>query len=184
MICVLFVCEYAVIFLNRFWIVCKNICCVTGQANGKYTCPKIYFNHRCFSGPYLNKGRIAELPQCVGPGSCVLVLKEVCVFVINVSVTLRNPATLPYSWFFSVLLSSVVFYSTTFYSIVISDHFQYVLASLTVSLNKEPTALPFEWEPKMKMKLFWLHVQCSSAGFAMSHDHNTFHQAVITRRVA
>lgn len=48
-----------------------------GQANGKYCCPKIYFNHRCFSGPYLNKGRIAELPQCVGPGNCVLVLKEV-----------------------------------------------------------------------------------------------------------
>ncbi|KAL4656003.1 scm-like with four MBT domains protein 1 isoform X1 [Arapaima gigas] len=48
----------------------------TGQCNGKYSCPKIYFNHRCFSGPYLNKGRIAELPQCVGPGSCTLVLKE------------------------------------------------------------------------------------------------------------
>uniref|UniRef100_A0A8D2P7B6 Scm like with four mbt domains 1 n=1 Tax=Zosterops lateralis melanops TaxID=1220523 RepID=A0A8D2P7B6_ZOSLA len=45
--------------------------------NGKYCCPKIYFNHRCFSGPYLNKGRIAELPQSVGPGNCVLVLKEV-----------------------------------------------------------------------------------------------------------
>lgn len=45
--------------------------------NGKYCCPKIYFNHRCFSGPYLNKGRIAELPQCVGPGNCVLVLREV-----------------------------------------------------------------------------------------------------------
>ncbi|EPY76912.1 hypothetical protein CB1_001347004 [Camelus ferus] len=44
--------------------------------NGKYCCPKIYFNHRCFSGPYLNKGRIAELPQCVGPGNCVLVLRE------------------------------------------------------------------------------------------------------------
>ncbi|XP_053530101.1 scm-like with four MBT domains protein 1 isoform X2 [Ictalurus punctatus] len=53
------------------------------QANGKYTCPKIYFNHRCFSGPYLNKGRIAELPQCVGPGSCVLVLKEVLSLLIN-----------------------------------------------------------------------------------------------------
>ena len=34
-------------------------------------------NHRCFSGPYLNKGRIAELPQFIGPGNCVLVLKEV-----------------------------------------------------------------------------------------------------------
>ncbi|XP_018589692.1 scm-like with four MBT domains protein 1 isoform X3 [Scleropages formosus] len=54
-----------------------------GQCNGKYSCPKIYFNHRCFSGPYLNKGRIAELPQCVGPGSCVLVLKEVLTLLIN-----------------------------------------------------------------------------------------------------
>ncbi|XP_068951584.1 scm-like with four MBT domains protein 1 [Petaurus breviceps papuanus] len=51
--------------------------------NGKYFCPKIYFNHRCFSGPYLNKGRIAELPQCVGPGNCVLVLKEVLTLLIN-----------------------------------------------------------------------------------------------------
>ncbi|XP_029630795.1 scm-like with four MBT domains protein 1 [Salmo trutta] len=55
----------------------------TGQGNGKYCCPKIFFNHRCFSGPYLNKGRIAELPQCVGPGNCVLVLKEVLTLLIN-----------------------------------------------------------------------------------------------------
>ncbi|XP_041748336.1 scm-like with four MBT domains protein 1 [Coregonus clupeaformis] len=55
----------------------------TGQGNGKYCCPKIYFNHRCFSGPYLNKGRIAELPQFVGPGNCVLVLKEVLTLLIN-----------------------------------------------------------------------------------------------------
>ncbi|XP_069592979.1 scm-like with four MBT domains protein 1 [Ranitomeya imitator] len=52
-------------------------------SNGKYLCPKIYFNHRCFSGPYLNKGRIAELPKSVGPGNCVLVLKEVLSLVIN-----------------------------------------------------------------------------------------------------
>ncbi|XP_042191266.1 scm-like with four MBT domains protein 2 isoform X2 [Callorhinchus milii] len=51
--------------------------------NGKYCCSKIYFNHRCFSGPYLNKGRIAELPQSVGPGKCVLVLKEVLTLLIN-----------------------------------------------------------------------------------------------------
>lgn len=46
-------------------------------ANGRYCCSKIFVNHRCFSGPYLNKGRIAELPQAVGPGKCTLVLKEV-----------------------------------------------------------------------------------------------------------
>uniref|UniRef100_A0A3Q1EAX4 Scm like with four mbt domains 1 n=1 Tax=Acanthochromis polyacanthus TaxID=80966 RepID=A0A3Q1EAX4_9TELE len=55
----------------------------TPMGNGKYCCPKIYFNHRCFSGPYLNKGRIAELPQFIGPGNCVLVLKEVLTLLIN-----------------------------------------------------------------------------------------------------
>ncbi|XP_064417309.1 scm-like with four MBT domains protein 2 [Latimeria chalumnae] len=55
----------------------------TGTANGKYSCPQIFINHRCFSGPYLNKGRIAELPQSVGPGKCVLVLKEVLSMLIN-----------------------------------------------------------------------------------------------------
>ncbi|XP_055663906.1 scm-like with four MBT domains protein 2 isoform X1 [Falco peregrinus] len=55
----------------------------TGTINGRYCCPQLYINHRCFSGPYLNKGRIAELPQSVGPGKCVLVLKEVLSMVIN-----------------------------------------------------------------------------------------------------
>ncbi|KAM4035327.1 scm-like with four MBT domains protein 2 isoform 2-T3 [Anomaloglossus baeobatrachus] len=51
--------------------------------NIKYCCPQLYINHRCFSGKYLNKGRIGELPQSVGPGKCVLVLKEVLSMVIN-----------------------------------------------------------------------------------------------------
>uniref|UniRef100_A0A3Q4AVC3 SAM domain-containing protein n=1 Tax=Mola mola TaxID=94237 RepID=A0A3Q4AVC3_MOLML len=55
----------------------------TGSANGKYCCSKIFVNHRCFSGPYLNKGRIAELPQAVGPGKCTLVLKELLSMLIN-----------------------------------------------------------------------------------------------------
>uniref|UniRef100_A0A8D0G101 Scm like with four mbt domains 2 n=1 Tax=Sphenodon punctatus TaxID=8508 RepID=A0A8D0G101_SPHPU len=50
----------------------------TGTINGRYCCPPLFINHRCFSGPHLNKGRLAELPQSVGPGKCVLVLKEVC----------------------------------------------------------------------------------------------------------
>ncbi|CAO2595054.1 Scm-like with four MBT domains protein 2 [Lemmus lemmus] len=54
-----------------------------GTANGKYCCPQLFVNHRCFSGPFLNKGRIAELPQSVGPGKCVLVLKEVLSMIIN-----------------------------------------------------------------------------------------------------
>uniref|UniRef100_G3SVU6 Scm like with four mbt domains 2 n=1 Tax=Loxodonta africana TaxID=9785 RepID=G3SVU6_LOXAF len=56
---------------------------VPGTVNGKYCCPQLFINHRCFSGPYLNKGRIAELPQSVGPGKCVLVLKEVLSMIIN-----------------------------------------------------------------------------------------------------
>uniref|UniRef100_A0AC11DRG8 Scm like with four mbt domains 2 n=1 Tax=Ovis aries TaxID=9940 RepID=A0AC11DRG8_SHEEP len=55
----------------------------TGMVNGKYCCPQLFINHRCFSGPYLNKGRIAELPQSVGPGKCVLVLKEILSMLIN-----------------------------------------------------------------------------------------------------
>lgn len=52
---------------------------------GSSWCPKIYFNHRCFSGPFLSKGRIAELPRCVGPGPIQLVLKEVLTMLINVA---------------------------------------------------------------------------------------------------
>ncbi|CDQ84196.1 unnamed protein product [Oncorhynchus mykiss] len=73
--------KYIRIVSELLHCVCDVFC--TGQGNGKYCCPKIYFNHRCFSGPYLNKGRIAELPQCVGPGNCVLVLKEVLTLLIN-----------------------------------------------------------------------------------------------------
>ena len=52
---------------------------------GSGWCPKIYFNHRCFSGPLLSKGRIAELPKCVGPGPVELVLKEVLTMLISVA---------------------------------------------------------------------------------------------------
>lgn len=48
-------------------------------------CPKIYYNHKCFSGPYLSKGRIASLPKCVGPGPVGLVMKEVLTNLINVA---------------------------------------------------------------------------------------------------
>ncbi|KAF3859375.1 hypothetical protein F7725_021773 [Dissostichus mawsoni] len=57
-------------------ISCQPVAMDLGSANGRYCCSKIFVNHRCFSGPYLNKGRIAELPQAVGPGKCTLVLKE------------------------------------------------------------------------------------------------------------
>ncbi|KAF7655216.1 hypothetical protein LDENG_00059380 [Lucifuga dentata] len=64
--------------------VCQPISMDPGSANGnRYCCSKIFVNHRCFSGPYLNKGRIAELPQAVGPGKCTLVLKELLTMLIN-----------------------------------------------------------------------------------------------------
>ncbi|XP_056132938.1 scm-like with four MBT domains protein 2 isoform X2 [Lampris incognitus] len=63
--------------------VCQPVAVDPGSANGRYCCSKIFVNHRCFSGPYLNKGRIAELPQAVGPGKCTLVLKEVLTMLIN-----------------------------------------------------------------------------------------------------
>lgn len=62
---------------------CQPVAMDPGAANGRYCCSKIYVNHRCFSGPYLNKGRIAELPQAVGPGKCTLVLKELLSMLIN-----------------------------------------------------------------------------------------------------
>ncbi|XP_036366059.1 scm-like with four MBT domains protein 1 isoform X1 [Octopus sinensis] len=48
-------------------------------------CPKIYYNHRCFSGPYLAKSRIAELPKSIGPGPIKLVMTEVLTMLINVA---------------------------------------------------------------------------------------------------
>ncbi|XP_069375725.1 scm-like with four MBT domains protein 2 isoform X1 [Paralichthys olivaceus] len=62
---------------------CHPVVMDPGSANGRYCCSKIFVNHRCFSGPYLNKGRIAELPQAVGPGKCTLVLKELLNMLIN-----------------------------------------------------------------------------------------------------
>ncbi|XP_056311487.1 LOW QUALITY PROTEIN: scm-like with four MBT domains protein 2 [Danio aesculapii] len=55
----------------------------SGLVNGKYCCSQLFINHRCFSGPYLNKGRIAELPKAVGPGKCAIVLKEILTMLIN-----------------------------------------------------------------------------------------------------
>ncbi|XP_076015880.1 scm-like with four MBT domains protein 2 isoform X2 [Genypterus blacodes] len=63
---------------------CQPLSIDPGSANGsRYCCSKIFVNHHCFSGPYLNKGRIAELPQAVGPGKCTLVLKELLNMLIN-----------------------------------------------------------------------------------------------------
>ena len=48
-------------------------------------CPKIFFNYRCFTGPYLSKGRLMLLPQSVGPGPVSLVIREVLSMLINVA---------------------------------------------------------------------------------------------------
>ncbi|XP_034382039.1 scm-like with four MBT domains protein 2 isoform X2 [Cyclopterus lumpus] len=63
-------------------ILCQPVVMDPASAS-RYCCSKIFVNHRCFSGPYLNKGRIAELPQAVGPGKCTLVLKELLSMLIN-----------------------------------------------------------------------------------------------------
>lgn len=55
------------------------------REQSKAWCPRIYFNHRCFSGPLLSKGRLAELPKQVGPGPISLVMKEVLTMLINVA---------------------------------------------------------------------------------------------------
>ncbi|KAJ9576506.1 hypothetical protein L9F63_025601, partial [Diploptera punctata] len=44
---------------------------MSGASNGQQPllhqrsswCPKIYFNHKCFSGPFLSKGKLAQLPK-------------------------------------------------------------------------------------------------------------------------
>ncbi|GFU73929.1 scm-like with four MBT domains protein 1 [Trichonephila clavipes] len=57
---------------------------VSGQ-QCKSWCPKIYFNHRCFTGPLLSKSRLAELPQAIGPGPLHLVIQEVIYRVVNIA---------------------------------------------------------------------------------------------------
>lgn len=46
---------------------------------------KIFFNHKCFTGPSLSKSKICSLPQYVGPGPMHLVLDEVVTKIISVA---------------------------------------------------------------------------------------------------
>lgn len=55
------------------------------KAQAKSWCPRIYFNHKCFTGPALSKSKICELPQYVGPGPVILVLQEVISKIISVA---------------------------------------------------------------------------------------------------
>uniref|UniRef100_A0A671XUL6 SAM domain-containing protein n=1 Tax=Sparus aurata TaxID=8175 RepID=A0A671XUL6_SPAAU len=82
-VCALRISFSYILFIVLFNLPVSALSSVPGSANGRYCCSKIFVNHRCFSGPYLNKGRIAELPQAVGPGKCTLVLKELLSMLIN-----------------------------------------------------------------------------------------------------
>jgi len=53
--------------------------------NEKSMYKRIYFNHKCFTGPSLSKGKICSLPQYVGPGPLRLVMEEVMTKVISVA---------------------------------------------------------------------------------------------------
>lgn len=55
------------------------------DSKGGFWCPKIFFNHKCFSGPFLSKGKLAQLPKAVGPGPVTLVMKEVLSMLISVA---------------------------------------------------------------------------------------------------
>ncbi|GLH01333.1 Polycomb protein Sfmbt [Gryllus bimaculatus] len=57
----------------------------TSVAQRSCWCPKIYFNHKCFSGPFLSKGKLAQLPKAVGPGPVTLVMREVLGMLISVA---------------------------------------------------------------------------------------------------
>lgn len=53
--------------------------------NEKSAYIKIFFNHKCFTGPSLSKSKICSLPQYVGPGPMRLVIEEVVTKVISVA---------------------------------------------------------------------------------------------------
>lgn len=55
------------------------------ESKGSCWCPEIFFNHKCFSGPFLSKGKLAQLPKSVGPGPVTLVMKEVLSMLISIA---------------------------------------------------------------------------------------------------
>lgn len=48
------------------------------------TGPKIYFNHGCFSGPFLSKSRILDLPESLNISHVRVMVKEMLNFIISV----------------------------------------------------------------------------------------------------
>lgn len=90
-VCYLFVCIVIYCILDKLKVLCWLLMCKLKKiltfffSSENCWCPKIYYNHKCFSGPYLSKGRIASLPKCVGPGPVGLVMKEVLTNLINVA---------------------------------------------------------------------------------------------------
>ncbi|KAI5709826.1 hypothetical protein M8J76_008381 [Diaphorina citri] len=45
----------------------------------------IYLNHKCFTGPFLSKSKLAALPKVIGPGSVRLVLLDVVKRIANLA---------------------------------------------------------------------------------------------------
>ena len=43
----------------------------------------VFFNTTCFTGPFLSKGRVQELPPSIGPGPARQVAKDVVTAIIN-----------------------------------------------------------------------------------------------------
>ncbi|XP_077295984.1 scm-like with four MBT domains protein 2 [Arctopsyche grandis] len=48
-------------------------------------CDRIYFNYKCYSGPFLSKNKLSQLPKHVGPGPLSLVIREVLNMIISVA---------------------------------------------------------------------------------------------------
>lgn len=48
-------------------------------------CDRIFFNYKCYSGPFLSKNKLSQLPKQVGPGPLRLVMREVLNMIISIA---------------------------------------------------------------------------------------------------
>lgn len=53
--------------------------------NTEEWCDKIFFNYKCYSGPFLSRNKLSQLPKSVGPGPLFLVIREVLNMIISVA---------------------------------------------------------------------------------------------------
>ncbi|KAG7310346.1 hypothetical protein JYU34_003119 [Plutella xylostella] len=68
---------------------------VVKQQSTEEWCDRIYFNYKCYAGPYISRNKLSQLPKHVGPGPLSLVLKEVLNKIISAS---YKPAKLLKDW--------------------------------------------------------------------------------------